>query len=239
MGCQRDLYVGYDEPSTTSDVQSAGELASSSSPDSVEPLANPALDAAVPAVATGTSMTAMATMPPPVTTTPAAEPATATQDKTEPATPSCEADRADCDGDSANGCEVDLLNDRAHCGSCTSACQSEDCMCLDGALAVSCAGTQADCDGDAANGCETDLTLSMEHCGACGSLCHSNGHDAVEAACVDGRCEITCEPRIAPEADCDNDPDNGCETYLYFDRANCGECGKTCRTNCEGGVCML
>ena len=37
---------------------------------------------------------------------------------------------------------------------------------------------------------------------------------------------ITCpNPRFA---DCDNDPENGCETIIVGDGSNCGGCGITC-----------
>jgi hypothetical protein len=151
----------------------------------------------------------------------------------------CETGHADCDGGVSDGCETDLLRDRVHCGSCGTACKTEDCSCEAGKLTLSCAKGKADCDGDVSNGCEADLNTSLDHCGACRRLCHHNGHDATAAKCVSGRCEVTCEPRFSQEADCDGNPDNGCEAYLMFDRQNCGACGNVCFTNCEGGFCML
>lgn len=235
--CNRSLYVGYDERPTSSNRQQvAGQqaLPPAVADDPEAPIeAQSAQQVAVEQTAPPVAPTMMMTLPaaePPMTESPMAE--------TEPPLV-CGSDSADCDGDPANGCEVDLLHDRMHCGDCSAACHSDDCQCDDGQLLAACDDVHADCDGDPANGCEANLMESAQHCGACGSLCHGNGHDVVEATCVAGRCEITCEPRISPEADCDGDPDNGCETYLFFDRANCGECGNVCLTNCEGGLCMI
>lgn len=36
----------------------------------------------------------------------------------------CAADRAECDGDPANGCETDIARDRFHCGGCGSRCEA-------------------------------------------------------------------------------------------------------------------
>lgn len=44
----------------------------------------------------------------------------------------CDAGRADCDADLANGCEVDLSSDRHHCGECAVAC-AEHWFCREGA----------------------------------------------------------------------------------------------------------
>jgi hypothetical protein len=40
----------------------------------------------------------------------------------------CAAGYADCDGIATNGCEVDLLTDAAHCGSCANACDGGACV---------------------------------------------------------------------------------------------------------------
>jgi hypothetical protein len=37
----------------------------------------------------------------------------------------CHAGRGNCDGNAGNGCEIDLLNDPAHCGTCTTVCPSQ------------------------------------------------------------------------------------------------------------------
>lgn len=49
-------------------------------------------------------------------------------------------------------------------------------------------------------------------------------------------CVIPCE---AHRADCNADPDDGCEAKLLEDNANCGACGVACApgTSCKGAAC--
>jgi hypothetical protein len=206
--CNRDVYVGRDTPLALQN--GAGTSAPPAQlPDAGAPVQEPAAPPDTPAMQ--------------------AEPMTAP--------PPCEALHADCDGDANNGCESDLMHDRNHCGLCGTRCETPDCSCDNGKLALHCDRGRADCDAMLSNGCETDVTTSMQHCGACQRLCHTDGHDVTSGICVAGRCEITCEPRISPEQDCDGNPDNGCESYLDFDTQNCGECGKVC-ARCEAGMCL-
>lgn len=44
----------------------------------------------------------------------------------------CDADRGDCDGDSSNSCETDLLTDWAHCGTCGTDCTVSNQGCVAG-----------------------------------------------------------------------------------------------------------
>ena len=144
----------------------------------------------------------------------------------------CPAGFSDCDRDPANGCEADLTRDRDHCGGCNMSCQSADCACQDGQLVAHCTGARADCDMDSRDGCEVDLTSDANHCGSCDRACPTRAFDAFGASCVGGRCMLVCEQGMA---DCDADPSNGCEVFLFFDNANCGACGVSC--NCNGGRC--
>lgn len=217
--CDRNLYVGHDAPKVIRDAVVAGAPAVEDPVVSEPEL----MDAGVMSAPMLTTQPTLPTMPAASASVP----------------PMCEAQHADCDQDVSNGCEVDLLRDRDHCGACGIGCQTADCSCENGTLAVRCDSSHADCDADLSNGCETNVSNNMQHCGACRRLCHSDGHDALSASCVAGRCEIQCEPRISPEVDCDGDPDNGCETYLDFDAQNCGKCGNKCATRCEAGVCMI
>lgn len=157
----------------------------------------------------------------------------------EPPPARCTGSNADCDGDPRNGCEANLDQDSAHCGSCTTACRNPDCACRAGKLTVVCPAGHADCDGDSRNGCEVDTDTSMQNCGSCNKLCHRNGLDAVSAMCMGGHCQIGC--RFEPfepfkQADCDDNPDTGCETDLLTDDQNCGMCGMRC--NCFQGMCL-
>jgi hypothetical protein len=62
---------------------------------------------------------------------------------------------------------------------------------------------------------------------ACPNAPHATG------ACVDGGCSITCDPGWG---NCNNDLADGCEKELSNDVANCGACGRDCRT-CKGTAC--
>ncbi|MFO0604471.1 MAG: hypothetical protein U0324_14920 [Polyangiales bacterium] len=155
----------------------------------------------------------------------------------------CNGGFADCDGNPANGCEVDTLRATSHCGGCGRACPSPprgQAVCADGACAIaSCFGGYADCDGDVANGCEADLERSTASCGACGRACVVP-HGA--ASCTVGVCGVAaCD---AGFADCDGNPANGCETDLGASPANCGACGRACSirngaAGCAGGACAV
>ncbi|MEZ4392788.1 MAG: hypothetical protein R3A48_16995 [Polyangiales bacterium] len=148
----------------------------------------------------------------------------------------CAAGFADCDGNLANGCETRTSADAANCGACRNACVLPNATprCAGGACQVDgCASGFQNCDGDAANGCEVDLRTSSQHCGACNRPCVvANG----TGACDGGSCRIaSC---AAGYADCDNDPENGCETSTTTAQ-NCGRCGAVCPTNsvCSAGAC--
>jgi hypothetical protein len=146
----------------------------------------------------------------------------------------CTGNNADCDHDPKNGCEVDLSDDPLHCGRCETACQYPDCACQAGVLTLVCPQGRANCDGDARNGCETDIESSMQNCGSCGRLCHTMGHDATGAVCMAGHCHITCRMHTFGQGDCDDNPDNGCETNIWTNE-NCGQCGVKC--TCVDGTC--
>ena len=214
-GCDRDIYVGRD---IALERRAADSGAVAAPPESSPPTAD-----AGSSIQTSTAAGAG----PEAGATPALPPA---------AISPCDTMHADCDGDPSTGCETDLTSDRDHCGACQTRCETADCSCNNGMLTLDCASGYGDCDGSISNGCETDLQTSLQHCGACQRTCHTNGHDVTSAMCTSGRCQVTCAPRISPEADCDGNPDNGCESYLMFDAQNCGQCGNVC-TRCEAGIC--
>jgi hypothetical protein len=99
----------------------------------------------------------------------------------------CTANRADCNGISADGCEVDLSSSAAHCGFCATACGTagtSSVQCVSGACELHCAPNHIDCDGDPKNGCEMDMSTDVNNCGAC-------GHDCQGGACQAGQCQPT------------------------------------------------
>ncbi len=151
----------------------------------------------------------------------------------------CDEGFADCNGDPADGCEVDLLTDTSHCGACATRCAFAHAAatCEGGACVMNaCDAPFADCDGRADDGCEVDLTRSVAHCGACAAQCELPGAGA--ALCTAGVCVIgVCD---TGRADCDGDAANGCETALNGERSQCSARGRAYAYDetCASGVCV-
>ncbi|MDO9015516.1 MAG: hypothetical protein Q8S73_29765 [Deltaproteobacteria bacterium] len=147
----------------------------------------------------------------------------------------CGSGFADCDGDAANGCEVDTRLSVAHCGACARACITANAtpVCAAGLCAVaSCAPFYADCDGAPGDGCEVDTRNDLNHCGGCGRACRLS---RATARCEAGQCRVAaCE---AGFGDCNGDEADGCETPLAADPNHCGVCGVSCPEVCRGSVC--
>ncbi len=154
----------------------------------------------------------------------------------------CNPGFADCDLVVANGCEVSLDSDPAHCGSCGNTCPTPpnaSATCAGGACGYTCDAGFADCDGLAANGCEIDLQTDPTHCGSCANAC--NLANAVEG-CSAGSCTIaSCDNGFD---DCDGLVPNGCEVNLQTDPTHCGACPTVCNLAnatqlCSGGTCQI
>ena len=130
---------------------------------------------------------------------------------------SCNNGRGDCDGETTNGCETDLINSKDNCGSCKNQC-GDNSACLSGIC--TCKNSFADCDGKSNNGCEADLETSQINCGTCGNNC------PIGTICTEGTCN--CDLNFA---DCDELSSNGCEVNLSTDPKNCGGCNNNCLEN--------
>lgn len=102
----------------------------------------------------------------------------------------CEEGYASCDGEWANGCEVDLDRDPGNCGGCDQSC-GQHAVCRHGSCACA-TGSFADCNDHWRDGCESNLDTDDRNCGACGEGCPPRSH------CSDGECR--CEEGTA---DCD------------------------------------
>jgi len=102
----------------------------------------------------------------------------------------CPMGLGDCDGNAANGCEVDFRSNPDHCGGCgmaclrapqiIRACRSSVCD------APRCASGRGDCNNDLADGCEVNITTDNRNCGACGRACSTA--DGGLGRCSAGSC---------------------------------------------------
>ncbi len=157
---------------------------------------------------------------------------------------SCNPGYADCDGNPANGCEVNLQTNASYCGSCSTPCSTTNGTpsCSGGKCSITCAQGFADCDANAANGCEVNLNISVDNCATCGHICPDEANGT--ATCKSGVCGIsTC---ASPFADCDGNSANGCEANTNSDPNNCGGCGNNCNLKipnatpvCNAGICGI
>ena len=154
---------------------------------------------------------------------------------------SCNGGFDDCNGDPADGCEINVVSDASNCGGC-----GVDCVAMLGAGATcddticvpaGCPVGFDDCNMDMMDGCETPTT-TLTDCGGCGVMCDITN---AEESCDTGVCEIAaCDPSFG---DCNMDPMDGCETPTNT-LTDCGGCGVMCNlTNaeesCDMGVCEV
>ena len=128
----------------------------------------------------------------------------------------CRAGFANCDGNAANGCEVDTNTTVANCGACGTVCRPGQ-----GCSVGRCYGCETPlsfCGGSC-----MDLRTDVRNCGRCERVCASIGGGSVPA-CVAGDCTLACD---GAHANCDGNAANGCETFIGT-RTNCGGCGVAC-----------
>jgi hypothetical protein len=149
---------------------------------------------------------------------------------------------SNCDGNPSNGCEVNISADTNNCGVCGNTCSTANGTpaCIAGACTLAaCNSGFADCDGNPANGCETNTTNDVQNCGSCSHVCGiANG----TPSCFAGACRVlSCNSGFA---DCDSNPNNGCETNVATNPNNCGACGRVCSVShgtpsCTAGACQV
>lgn len=142
------------------------------------------------------------------------------------ATDGCEKGYADCNGDPADGCEIDLKTNKLDCGACNKVCPdlNGDPSCVAGLCQITCNDGFADCDDSRDNGCEVNLKNSSKNCNTCGKVCTAT--PGYSAYCKDGNCGQTlCG---AGKGDCNGDQTDLCEVNLTNDVNNCGDCGHVC-----------
>lgn len=126
----------------------------------------------------------------------------------------------DCDGNAANGCEMNIVSDRNNCGACGVRCGARQ-MCTAGRCVC-----QTGTDNLCGNACY--LFNDPLNCGACGRVC--SDRQTCNGSCVD------CQPdtSTATWRRCEN----RCVDTMS-DGANCGACGNVCASGrlCFFGVC--
>jgi len=136
-----------------------------------------------------------------------------------------------------SGACIDTVSNAVHCGRCGNRCTAPNASaaCMNSTCTIgTCSPGFADCDRAADNGCEVNTVTDLAHCGACGSACPPRPNAAV--ACSAGRCEFACNMGFA---DCDMNPDNGCEVNLNADPANCGRCRGVCNLPNASAACTM
>lgn len=180
--------------------------------------------------------------------------------------PLCLPGYADCDGELANGCEVDLESDPLHCGGCGLGCSGDQlcdegvCVCPEGFMLCTdrCVDGLNDAEhcGACANACDPGEHCSEGHCcpegeRACNGVCVATDDDPENC----GGCGLSCSGRpastggscvegsceLACEADtgdCNGFLLDGCETDLRSTREHCGACGVVCGARCEESRCL-
>lgn len=129
----------------------------------------------------------------------------------------CQPGYADCNGDPADGCEVEL-GGVAHCAACGDDCRAPGttAACNQGSCeVVSCDPGYAQCQ---AGGACIPVLDDVANCGDCDVTCDAG------KACTGGVCSDPCP---AGYADCNDDAMDGCEALLATTE-DCGGCGITC-----------
>ncbi len=79
----------------------------------------------------------------------------------------CPLGYANCDGNPANGCEVNITENADHCGACGTSCQDQGNamgVCVAGTCGSACPVGYYDCDANPANGCESAQACSPTAC---------------------------------------------------------------------------
>lgn len=144
-------------------------------------------------------------------------------------TGACQRDRANCDENTSNGCEVDLSTS-SNCGSCGARCAEPTPMCAmatnedGGGPSYRCANN---CLGLTPTRCDAmcvDTMSNLQHCGGCGHACTSAPINA-SPICSSGVCNFVCNMGFHACGD-------GCVSNTSV--ASCGSSCTPCPTPANG-----
>jgi hypothetical protein len=141
---------------------------------------------------------------------------------------SCAPGWAACGSDPDTGCETDL-SQADHCGSCTTACSTDDPVCSGSGASYGCVSGCMAPTGTLCGGTCVDTTNNASYCGNCNTSCA--GVTCGQPACAGSMCTFTCNngysacPTASPTECVDEQDDPG----------NCGACANICPPSTNGG----
>lgn len=99
----------------------------------------------------------------------------------------CQTNYVDCNGNTADGCEINVQSSTTNCGNCGYDCLAlqdvSDASCHSGKCVITCNGAYMNCSGNVNSGCETDIDYNDRHCGRCDNICQ-NGTRCQAGECL-------------------------------------------------------
>jgi hypothetical protein len=101
----------------------------------------------------------------------------------------CSPGFANCNGMTADGCEVNITTSVTNCNGCNNSCATlpgvNSASCVAGACAnLVCFAGRANCNGNSGDGCEVTLASDAQNCGACGVACGGGAPRCVGGSCA-------------------------------------------------------